>query len=233
MKWGRDKKRKASLGHWGSNRKKMLGWRTVSIHSTPPTLPGTQAKIQTSKREEQLQVRAQIRLTGKHSYLVNLNVRPEVHNTFSLKENAPKKMIHKQYKLQALKQYFLLLLANLTEQESDIFFHCTKATLLSPSGLISKSKVFLLILEFSRWTTGTPFPATEPGQSSPLFLSNTLALQKVGKNYLSIKDFTKGKTKAFQLAFPGFQTVAFCFLRLAKINLKKQTKRNSSLFLLA
>ena len=36
---------------------------------------------------------------------------PEVHNTFSLKEEVPKKMINKLDKFQALKQYFLLLLA--------------------------------------------------------------------------------------------------------------------------
>lgn len=44
---------------------------------------------------------------------------------------------------------------------------------------------------------------------------------------MSTRDFTKRK-QSFQLAFPGFQTVAFCFLRLAKRNLKNKQKKQFS-----
>ena len=46
---------------------------------------------------------------------------------------------------------------------------------------------------------------------------------------MSTRDFTKRKQSlSFQLAFPGFQTVAFCFLRLAKRNLKNKQKKQFS-----
>ena len=75
-------------------------------------------------------------ITGKHSYLANLDERPEAgsQHTFSLK--VPRKRIHKLYELQALKQYFLFLLS-IGERAGkwQIFFPCTKAILLNLSGL--------------------------------------------------------------------------------------------------
>ena len=47
---------------------------------------------------------------------------PKVHNTFSWKEQAPKKMIHQLYTCQALKQYFLLLLAKVMDRKEGLFF---------------------------------------------------------------------------------------------------------------
>lgn len=142
------------------------------------------------------------------------------------------------YKLQALRQYFLLLLAKVKSAGKWQFFPIVlKVLYWIFLGWLRVLKDFLLILDFDRWTTGTPLPTkgrNEYKYSSPLFLSERYfgSLEDV-KKLCEHKGFHQRKTKSFQLAFPGFQRVAFCFLKLVIINKwKKQFSFSISLKLI-
>lgn len=124
---------KAALGHGGPRRERVAPRTKQAFHGfRTPSPPGTQAEPDTSCAQR-LEVSARIRSTGGHSYSATLDVRPKADDTFALREKGPKKMIHRQYKCQALTQYCRLLLAKLMDGTDDT--HCRKAASLPGSGL--------------------------------------------------------------------------------------------------
>ena len=120
---------------------------------------------------------------------------------------------------------------------TDFFFPVLKLFYWIFLGSLRVLKVFLPILDFRRWTLGRLCPKAgriEPRHSNCLFLSerefgSLEGIKKKKKTTTTLYEgFHQRKTKSFQLAFPGFQTVAFCFLRLAKRNLRNKQKKQFS-----